>query len=121
MFALLISAFCTSSWAITGLNSDFSLNKEEIKNHYFEGEFDTVRTALEHFRKNMKGASRVDSVFVYKYLAVICAAYPESKLEAESYMYQLLKLSPSVELLDMYISDTIQAIFSKVRTEYKVR
>ncbi|MBF0431214.1 MAG: hypothetical protein HQK83_08055 [Fibrobacteria bacterium] len=113
--------FINSAWSIPGLNPDFTLNKEEIKAQYFEGEFETVKSALEMFRKNMDGASREDSIFLYKYLAVIYAADDNTKDKSESYMYQLLKLAPSAELLDMYISDTIQAIFNKVRSEYVAR
>jgi len=102
-----------------GFKLDGTLDKEAISNAYFEGEFSTVLPPLETYRQNFPAsATRDDSIFVYKYLSVIYAADPETKAKAESYMVQLLKLMPTIELIDVYMTDNIQAIFRKVKDEY---
>ena len=55
---------------------------------------------------------------MYKYLSVIYAADSTTRNKAESYMVQLLKLMPTIELVDMYISDSIEAIFKNVQEKY---
>ena len=108
-------------WPLPGIQADGSLDKERLKTLYFDGEFIQVREALEHYRKQNSNLSDEDKIFIYKYLCVVYAADSNSRDKGESYMYQLLKLVPSVDLLDMYISDNIQAIFNKVRMEYEAR
>jgi hypothetical protein len=36
-------------------------------------------------------------------------------------MYQLLELVPSAELVDMYVSDEIELIFTRIRKEHAAR
>jgi hypothetical protein len=55
-------------------------------------------------------STREDSIFVFKYLSVIYAADSTTRLKAESYMVQHLRLMPTIELVDLYISDNIHAI-----------
>jgi hypothetical protein len=101
------------------INPDDSLNKAAISKAYFEGEFWTVITGLEEFRKKgLASASRDDSVYTYKYLSVVYAAEPSTRQKAESFMYLLLKMMPTIDLLDLYISDNIEAIFLKVRSDF---
>jgi len=104
-----------------GLNSDGSLDKEIIRKFYFDGEFEKVTQALENFRKQNPDANEVNKIFMFKHLSVVYAANPDTRLKGESYMYQLLKLVPSVTLIDMYISDNIKAIFKNVKTDYQER
>ncbi len=98
-----------------------ALDKEAVKAFYFEGEFDKVINILEPWRKANPNASLADMVFIYKYLSVVHAANPATRKRAESYMYQLLKLKPTIELLDMYISDSIEGIFKDVRADFSAR
>lgn len=105
--------------AVTGLNSDGSLDRPKISKAYFEGDFDLVVEALEAFRKIRPNPSREDRIYTYKYLSVIYAAAPETRAKAESYMYQLLKIMPSIELMDLYISDNIESIFNTVRLRFE--
>jgi hypothetical protein len=58
---------------------------------------------------------------MYKYLSVVYAANPETQEKGKSFMYQLLKAAPSASLVDMYISDTIQAIFNEVKSDFEER
>lgn len=120
----LIGVFCCISqvFAAFGFKLDGSLDKEAISYAYFEGEFSRVLPPLENYRLNFPtSAAREDSIFVYKYLSVIYAANSETQAKAESYMVQLLKLMPTIELIDLYISDNIQAIFKRVKADYQGR
>lgn len=105
--------------ALKGINADGSLDKTVISKAYFEGEFWTVINALEAFRKSGVPATREDSVYAFKYLSVVYAADPETRKKAESYMYQLIKMMPTIDLLDLYISDNIESIFQKVKSDYE--
>jgi hypothetical protein len=105
--------------SIEGLKADGSLDKAKISKAYFEGDFDMVVTALESWRKMQPNPTKEDKIYVYKYLSVIYAANAETRPKAESYMYQLLKLMPSIELMDLYISDNIEAIFNSVRLRFE--
>jgi hypothetical protein len=105
--------------AVPGLNPDNSLDRSKISRAYFEGDFDLVEGALEAFRKAQPNPSKDDRIYMYKYLSVINAARPETKAKAESYMYQLLKLVPTMELMDLYISDNVESIFTTVRARFE--
>lgn len=105
--------------AAFGFQLDGTLDKEAISHAYFEGEFHRVLPPLEMYRQGFPAtATREDSIFVFKYLSVIYAADSSSRTKGESYMVQLLKLMPTIELLDLYISDNIQAIFKDVKQKY---
>jgi len=101
-----------------GFKFDGTLDKPAISKAYFEGDFHRILPPLEAFRTSRATKSREDSVFVYKYLSVIYAADSTTRKKGESYMVQLLKLVPSIELVDMYISDNIEAIFKDVQGKY---
>ena len=104
--------------AVKGINPDGSLDKPTISKAYFEGEFWTVISALEAFRKSGTNSNREDSVYTFKYLSVVYAADPTTRTKAESYMYQLIKMMPTIDLIDLYISDNIESIFKKVKSDY---
>lgn len=105
--------------AAFGFKLDGTLDKEAISHAYFEGEFHRVLPPLETYRQSFPAtATREDSIFVFKYLSVIYAADSSTRGKAESYMVQLIKLMPTIELLDLYISDNIQAIFNNVRQNF---
>jgi hypothetical protein len=104
--------------SLPGIKEDGSLDKETISNFYFEGNFVKVVEALEHFRDNNPDASKEDMIFVLKHLSVVYASQDETREKAESFMYQLLKLEPNIDLIDMYVSDNIEAIFNKVKERH---
>lgn len=105
--------------AAFGFKLDGTLDKEAISNAYFEGEFSRVLPPLEAYRSSFPGnATKEDSIFVYKYLSVIYAADLTKRQRAESYMVQLIKLMPTIELIDLYISDNIESIFKNVKQNY---
>jgi hypothetical protein len=119
LFLILILFVQIAMPAVAGLNADGSLDRAKISKAYFEGDFDLVVEALETFRKIQPNPTREDKIYIYKYLSVIYAAKPETRGKAESYMYQLLKIMPSIELMDLYISDNIESIFNTVRVRFE--
>ena len=108
----------TPSFASFGFKLDGSLDKPVISKAYFEGDFHRILPPLEAWRTSRAAKTHEDSIFVYKYLSVIYAADSTTRNKAESYMVQLLKLMPTIELVDMYISDNIEAIFKDVQEKF---
>lgn len=117
--AFFLLAIASPSLAVKGINPDGTLDKPTISKAYFEGEFWTVINALEAFRKTGYNKNREDSVYAFKYLSVVYAADPTTRAKAESYMYQLIRMMPTIDLLDLYISDNIQSIFVKVKSDWE--
>ena len=119
LLAIGLAFLSTEIHGAFGFKLDGTLDKEAISHAYFEGEFSRVLPPLEMYRQSMpSNATREDSIFVYKYLSVIYAADSSTRQRAESYMVQLIKLMPTIELIDLYISDNIQAIFKNVRETF---
>ncbi|MEO7425739.1 MAG: hypothetical protein ABI036_11170 [Fibrobacteria bacterium] len=117
-WAVLLLLLPVSSHAAFGFKLDGSLDKEAISYSYFEGDFRRILPPLEAFRSRHTQKTRDDSIFVFKYLSVIYAADSTTRPKAESYMVQLLKLMPTIELVDMYISDSIESIFKGVQGKF---
>ena len=109
----------TQIFSQPGLLEDGSIDKEAVRKFYFDGDFDKVKRALETFRKSNPGAPVHDMAFVYKYLGVVYAADSDSRQKAESYMFQMFKLMPNIDLIDMYVSDQVESIFQKVKKRYQ--
>ena len=106
--------------AAFGFKLDGTLDKEAISHAYFEGEFSRILPPLEMYRQSFPAsATKEDSIFVYKYLSVIYAASPQTRQKGESCMVQLIKMKPTIELIDLYISDNIEAIFKNVKQSYE--
>lgn len=118
--AVIFSGLAVDTWCVPGINPDGSLNREVISKFYFDGDFEAVITSLESFRKDQPDINNEDLIFMYKHLSVVYASNPDTKDKGESYMYQLLKLIPTVDLIDMYISDNIESIFIRVKDRYKL-
>lgn len=111
-------AITPCAFAAFGFKLDGTLDRTAISRAYFEGDFHRILPPLETWRRSRATKVREDSIFVYKYLSVIYAADSTTRNKAESYMVQLLKLMPTIELVDMYISDNIEAIFKDVQEKY---
>jgi hypothetical protein len=115
-------AFSPRAFASFGFKLDGTLDKEAISHAYFEGEFSRILPPLEVYRQSFPAsATKEDSIFVYKYLSVIYAASPPTRQKGESCMVQLIKMKPTIELIDLYISDSIEAIFKNVKQRYELR
>jgi hypothetical protein len=98
-----------------------ALNQVAIHYQYSDGDFPAVIEAIDEFTSSHKKYDRKDSIFIAKHLAVVYTANPETRERGKYYMYQLLELVPSAELVDMYVSDEIDLIFAKVKREYSER
>ena len=102
-----------------GLRPDGKLDINYLRETYQDGEVETVRNVLESYRKKRENvADMEEKIFLYKYLGVIYAADSLERNKAENCFNQLLVLSPSIELTDMYASTKIQSIFQEVKQEY---
>lgn len=97
------------------------LRQQAIHIAYNEGDFDKVMAEIEAFTKANKTYSRTDSIFIAKHLAVVYTANPNTREKGKYYMYRLLEMVPSAELVDMFVSDEIDRIFDKVRKEFLAR
>jgi hypothetical protein len=98
-----------------------SIDLEAIHNTYNEGDFDAVIKLTDSFTKGNGSYSRSDSAFVFKHLAVVYTANPKTREKGKFYMYRMLEMLPSAELVDMFVSDEVDRIFDKVRREFKTR
>lgn len=110
---------CLTSLAASAAAKE--LNQIAIHYKYNDGDFPGVINDIEAFTKANKKYDRKDSVFIAKHLAVVYTANPDTRERGKYYMYQLLELVPSAELVDMYVSDEIDKIFAKVKDEYQTR
>ncbi len=97
------------------------LRQQAIHIAYNEGDFDKVIAEIEAFTKANRTYSRADSIFIAKHLAVVHTANPSTREKGKYYMYRLLEMVPSAELVDMFVSDEIDRIFDKVRKEFLSR
>ena len=115
-----IGLLASGAFAAFGFKLDGTLDKDAISHAYFEGEFSRILAPLDMYRQSFPAsATKEDSIFVYKYLSVIYAADPSTRKKGESCMVQLIKMKPTIELIDLYISDSIEAIFKNVKQRYQ--
>jgi hypothetical protein len=122
VLCLLSSIFCLLCAAPYASESDtliLELDKKEIQNWYYQGEFDKVIEHLESYRRSNPDISRDDSILVHKYLGVIYASDPEEKTKGEGYLYTLLKIEPLIDLTDMHISAELEELFEKIKQRYQ--
>jgi len=97
------------------------LNQKSIHDTYNDGDFDKVISIIDVFTKANKSYSRADSIFIAKHLAVVYSANPKTREKGRYYMYRMLEMMPTAELVDMFVSDEIDRIFEKVRKEFLTR
>ena len=121
LIATTIAVLPTPIYSAYGFKLDGTLDKDAISHDYFEGNFARVLAPLEAFRSSFgtnPAVTRDDSVFTYKYLSVIYASDPKTRKKGESYMLELIKIVPAVQLIDLYVSDNIESIFRNVKQNY---
>lgn len=125
---ILIFSSVSKSWSAASpaaTNSNFaatkSLDQKAIHNAYNDGDFDKVISLIESYTKVNKTLSHSDSIFISKHLAVVYSANPKTREKGRYYMYRMLELMPTAELVDMFVSDEIDRIFEKVRREFLTR
>ncbi|MEO6095551.1 MAG: hypothetical protein ABIW76_07695 [Fibrobacteria bacterium] len=117
MFILLTSSF--PIFAALGIKTDGHLDIPVLRKAYMESEFEIVRASLEGFLKNHdKDASREEKIFTHMYLGVIFAADSNSEFKAESHFNALLRLSPHIEPVDMFVPPKIQNMFDRIKQDF---
>ena len=96
------------------------LDQKRIHASYKESEFDIVSQELEKYARVYQNRNwlREDSVFLYKHLAVVYTASPDSREKGKYYMIAMLRIMPSAEILDMYVSEEVDRIFLRTRQEF---
>lgn len=88
-----------------------------IRALYLDGEFDPAIAQLEQARRQKRLRTRADSLFTFKYLAVMYAATYATVEKGKQYMVLLLTLEPTAGILDMQASDMIYMLFRNVQAE----
>jgi hypothetical protein len=122
LFLALLFSVWQSSHAVLGLKPDGHLDMTFLRKAYMESEFEKVRITLERFIKtHPKDATREEKIFTHMYLGVICAADSNSELKAESHFNTLLRLSPHIEPIDMFVPQKIQNLFDRIKLDYLKR
>jgi hypothetical protein len=119
---LVLGVAPTALYASFGFQLDGTLDKPAISKAYFESDFERIVLPLETWRQGIAdNKTREDSIFAFKYLSVIYAANAATREKSKSFMFQLLTLAPTIEIIDMYASDEIERIFRSVKQEIKER
>jgi len=96
-----------------------TLDKDTVKDLYLAGDFDKLVALLENMRQERRMRDRDDSVFIYKYLGVVYGVDTATRRKAEAFLYQMLKLDPKQDLIDLEVGDNIKTMFREVRKRYE--
>ncbi len=119
ILSVLMVAVAPLAWSAPDVAG--GLPHETLRNQYNEGNFEEVVRLIKEFQAANKTYSRHDSLTIAKHLSVVYTANPATRELGQKYMHDLLKMMPSAELVDMYVSDEIYRIFDRVRKEFQVR
>src|SRR4051812_30711243 len=105
-----------------GLRPDGHLDMVVLRKAYMESDFEKVQSGLEAFQKHPPADASLDErIFTHLYLGVIYAADSNAVVKAESHFNALLRLSPHIEPLDMFVPPRIQELFDRVKHDYLKR
>jgi hypothetical protein len=85
---------------------------------YTDGDFDEVIAKLEPYLTQKLPMSRAESLFVFKHLGVIFSKDAASREKGKYCFRKLFDLNPEAQILDMYATDDIYAVFRLVRDEW---
>lgn len=117
----LVWAFC--AYAETGFLVQGRLNHTLVQQAYLEADWNGLAKGLESFLRNPAAkADGLDSLCALKYLAVIHASRPETRLLGEENFNRLLELAPSFEasgLANLFVSDEVITLFLRVKREFR--
>lgn len=92
-----------------------ALDTAYIRQNYVNGEFDGVMDSLEAWRKNGSKGSHSDSVFAFKHLGIVYASFEATRARSESYLNLLLRLEPGTDVLDPFITDSMEVFWEKIK------
>jgi hypothetical protein len=103
----------TTTWSAVN-----HLDRAAIQHEYQDGNFESVTRRISEFQLHNTAYTRDDSLFIAKNLAVIYCSNPATREKGKYWMNQMLRITPTAHLLDMYVSEDIDHVFEKVRSEY---
>lgn len=99
------------------------MNHSLVQQAYLEADWNGLAKGLESFLRNPGAkADGLDSLCALKYLAVIHASRPETRLLGEENFNRLLELDPSFEasgLSNLFVSDEVITLFLRVKREFR--
>lgn len=120
LFAVLLA--CVSSFAAPkGAAPGDTLDQKKVQAEYTDGNFENVIQLLEDYRANHASFRTIDSFFVAKYLGVVYSSNPNTREKGKYWLYRMLQIDPTAELVDMYVGEEVDHTFEKVRQEFIVR
>jgi hypothetical protein len=98
-----------------------SLEYAKIQSEYLEGNFESLSQQLETFRKSRPECRAEDSFVVARFLGVIYAANPDTREKGKYWLYKMLEVRPTSDLLDLYVSEEVTHIYDRLRQEFIMR
>jgi hypothetical protein len=123
-----IDAFAQSAQTNQPPDGLATLDQNRIREAYANGDFEPVKQLMSSFTSSGHRFSREDSLFAFKYLAVVHSADPMTLEKGKYYMNQLLEISPearAVQVHDTFAklapSPAIYAALEGVRIEFNAR
>lgn len=120
-FMILMFILCILFPAKLFAYSRGGLDTLRVHDYYKNGDFDKVIQSLEGFQKTRRTCSLSDSMFLEKHLAVVYAANPATRERGRYHMYKLLDMAPNADLIEMFVGEEVDGIFTKVRKEHEVK
>jgi hypothetical protein len=105
------------AWATSLANLDHG----KIHSLYNDGQFEKVISEIHAFTTANPTYSREDSIFIAKHYSVVYSSNPSTREKGMYYMHQLLALTPSADLVDMFVGSEIDRLFEKVQKEFQAR
>ncbi len=104
--------------ASTASHAQVTLDTAAVHDLYNDGDFDKVLSALEPHLQAKTPISREESVFVFKHLGVIFSKDASTREKGKYCFRKLFDLDPKAQILDMYATDDIYAVFRTVHDEW---
>lgn len=103
-----------------GIDGKGNIDQAAITAGYMESEWDQVVESLEGYlrRKGDNQVTAEERIFAYKFLGVIYAADSLTRPKAESYFTRMLRLSPDIDIVDLFPSLRVIEIFKAAKSDY---
>ncbi len=102
-------------------NPSDTLDLKRVHSEYGDGNFETAVQILEDFRAKHDHYRLRDSILVAKYLGVIFTSNPDSREKGKYWLYKMLQMDPTEDLVELYVGEEVEHTFDKVRQEFIVR
>lgn len=118
---LVVTAFWVAAWSAPSQAEGASESLMPVHEAYTNGDFDEVLARIESYQKRYPRHSLADSLFIAKHLAVVYGSNPQTREKGRYFMFRMLEMNPSADLVDMFISQDLDQTFEKVRKEFMVR